>query len=221
MRQIIKRLFHPILKLWLYILYLKPKVFTYENISVLVHKEVFPPHLTFSTTILLEFIKSLNLTNKSVLELGCGCGIISLYSAKMGATVTASDINTVALEYLKRATVENNIDVLILESNLFDNISKEHFDFIFINPPYYAKEPVSIKERAWFCGADFEYFEALFPKLYERLFHNTNCYMILSEDCKIETIKAIALKYKIFFIEVHSVINAIEVNFIFKLERAQ
>lgn len=42
------------------------------------HPEVFPPHYTISTKILLDFIDGLDIDKKSLLELGCGSGIISL-----------------------------------------------------------------------------------------------------------------------------------------------
>ncbi|WP_163111277.1 methyltransferase, partial [Acinetobacter baumannii] len=70
------------------------------DITIKIHPDVFPPQLTFSTKILLDFVNEMNLDNKTFLELGCGSGIISLLAAKKKALVTASDINQTALDYL-------------------------------------------------------------------------------------------------------------------------
>ena len=99
MRAFLKKITHPFLKLGLRLYYWKPRTFCYDDICIKVHPDVFPPHLTFSTKILLDFISELNLENKTFLELGCGSGIISLLAAKKGANVTASDINQTALAF--------------------------------------------------------------------------------------------------------------------------
>jgi len=117
-RNIIKKLTHPFLKKGLQWYYHKPRKYSYEAIEVLVHPDVFPPHLTISTKILLDFMKPMDLSQKQFLELGCGSGIISLYAAKKGAKVTATDINTTALTYLKKAAENNQLKIDVLHSDL-------------------------------------------------------------------------------------------------------
>lgn len=114
---------------------------------------------------------------------------------------------------------ENSLNIEIIYSDLFDSIKKQSFDYIIINPPYYPKKPESIKENAWFCGENFEYFERLFKQLENQLSLHINCFMILSEDCNIEKIKAIAKKNNLISkcIEQKTVIQ--EKNFIFKIEK--
>tara|TARA_B100000809_G_scaffold266915_1_gene332930 strand:+ start:6292 stop:6963 length:672 start_codon:yes stop_codon:yes gene_type:complete len=192
LRDIIKRITKPILKFGLDLYYRKPRSYKYQGIQVLVHPEVFPPHLTLSTKILLDFIAELDLSKKSFLELGCGSGIISLFARSKKATVTASDINKTALEYLKKASEENNLEVDCVYSNLFENLQNKYFDFILINPPYYPKKPKNIKEQAWFCGDDFQYFKKLFNQLPLYINKKNQTYMILSEDCEFKTISEIA-----------------------------
>ncbi len=191
-RQVIKRLTKPILKFGLEFYYRKPRPFKYQGIQVLVHPEVFPPHLTLSTKILLDFIAELDLSKKSFLELGCGSGIISLFARSKEATVTASDINKTALENLKKASEENNLEVDCVYSNLFENLQNKNFDYILINPPYYPKQPKNVKEQAWFCGDDFQYFKNLFNQLPPYINKKNQAYMILSEDCEFKTISEIA-----------------------------
>ena len=215
MRNLIKKITHPFLKLGSNLYYSKPRKYCYENICVKVHPDVFPPHLTFSTKILLDFISTINLSNKKLLELGCGCGIISIYAYKRGATVTATDINLKALEFLNKTCIQNNASINFYYSDLFEKIEDINFDFIIINPPYYPKEPKSIKEQAWFCGQNFEYFESLFNQIKEKNIQS-KIFMILSQDCKIENILQIAKKNEVEFNLIKEVKIFGETNFIFE-----
>ena len=196
----------------------KPRKYTYKNISVWVMPTVFPPFITISTKILLEFIETLPLKDRSFLELGCGCGIISIVATKNGANVTATDINLTALPALAKNATENEVTITILESDLFENLQKQHFDYIIINPPYYPKKPTSIAESAWFCGENFDYFEALFLQLPTYTSEKNEIYMILSEDCDITMIQSIAAKNDLTLqcIVEKSVLK--ERNYIFKIE---
>ena len=217
LRSIIKRITKPFLNTWLKFYYRKPRKYSYQDIEVIVHPEVFPPQLTLSTKILLDFISELDLQKKTFLELGCGCGIISLFASKKGAEVTATDINTRALEYLEKAAIKNKLDVSCLYSDLFENLEGQQFDFIIINPPYYPKFPKNIKEQAWFCGEDFEYFKGLFFQLAAFLSDNNKTYMILSEDCKIKTIASIATKNNFSLEPVLNIKKMGELNSIYQI----
>ncbi len=216
MRNLIKKITNPFLRIATKIWFSKPRKYSYKEIDVVVHPEVFPPHYTISTKLLLDFIDGLSLDKKSLLELGCGSGIISLFASFKGANVTATDINKKALEYLKKASEVNKIPITILYSDLFTKLNNEQFDFIIINPPYYPKTPKNLKEKAWFCGADFEYFKKLFQQLSKRNKVET-IYMILSEDCKLETIKDIAKSFEYQFILVLEKTILRERNFIYKV----
>ncbi len=217
MRQFLKKISHPFLKFGLNAYYSKSRNFSYDNITIKIHPDIFPPQMTFSTKILLDFVNELDLENKTFLELGCGSGIISLLAAKKGANVIATDINQIALDYLDINASENRLKVKTVYSDLFDNIENKSIEHIVINPPYYPKKPRSIKEQAWFCGENFEYFEKLFGQLPNYLAENTNCYMILSQDCEIEKIKAIALKNTLAFKLILEKKDLVETNYIFRI----
>lgn len=215
MRTIVKKIVGPVIqkfhKQWLK----KPRRYGYKNISVLVEPGVFPPFLTLSTRILLDFINSIDISGRTFLELGCGSGVVSILAAKKGAIVTASDINQIALDSLQKNAAGNEVELTIVYSDLFANLKNQHFDYIVINPPYYPKNPQSVAEQAWFCGEKFEYFEMLFGQLRPYLTGET--YLILSEDCEIESIKSVAAKNKIKFELALETKSAGERNFIFRL----
>jgi len=216
-RQLLKKLTHPILKYGTQKWSSKPRLYTYEGIEVIVMPDVFPPHYTISTKILLDYIKPLDIKDKTLLELGCGSGIVALYAAKKEAIVTASDINNVALKALEKAAKKNSLELAILNSNLFNKLSQLSFDYIIINPPYYPKTPKNIKEQAWFCGENFEYFKSLFLQLSNR--NDKNILMILSQDCDIQKIKNIAsLNHFQLDIELERT-RFNEKNFIFKVSK--
>jgi release factor glutamine methyltransferase len=194
MRNFIKKITHPFLKFVAKIWFSKPRKYSYKGIRVLVHPEVFPPHYTISTKILLDFIDTLNVSEKSFLELGCGSGVISLFAASKGAKVIATDINLKAIEYLKKASEKNRLPITVLYSDLFSKLNDLYFNIIIVNPPYYPRKPKNEKEQAWFCGENFEYFKQLFYQFSKRK-ETENMYMILSEDCNLIKIKEIALNY--------------------------
>ena len=218
-RSILKRITKPFLNAGLKFYYRKPRKYSYRDIEVIVHPEVFPPHLTLSTKILLDFISELNLKNKTFLELGCGCGIISLLASKKGATVTASDINETALEYLGKASDKNNLQVECVYSNLFENLYGKSFDYIIINPPYYPKKPNSIKEQAWFCGENFEYFKNLFKQIPQFISEENQTLMILSEDCNIKKITSIVSENNLSIKAVFELKKMGEINTIFSIKQ--
>ena len=94
----------------------------------------------FETEELVEkAVKFLNekFTSPKVLDLCCGSGAIGLaIKAKINnSIVSMSDISINALEVAKKNKEKLNLDVEIIESDLFQNIN-EKYDCILSNPPY-------------------------------------------------------------------------------------
>lgn len=214
-RHIVARTYKPLLVKYLS----KTRQYRYKDIRLEIPPEVFHPGFFFSTKLLLQYISKLPLKGKRFLELGCGSGLISIAAAKKGALVTASDINRVAVEYLKKNALQNKVKVDVIESDLFQNIIKQPFHIIAINPPYYKKQPLTPKDHAWFCGENGEYFSALFNSLSEYIHTSTEILMVLTEDCDMEMIKSFAVKNGFVLSCVHTKKNILEKNFIFKVEK--
>jgi release factor glutamine methyltransferase len=165
-----------------------------EGISIKVKSGVFHPALFFSTKYLLSWLKKQQLENLSVVELGAGSGLLSIYAAKQNAIVTASDISENACSNVKENAKKDNVKMEIIQSDLFTDIPWQQFDLILINPPYYPKNPVAENEYAWFCGEHFEYFEKLFFQIKRFMANESKAIMVLSEDCNIEVIESLAVK---------------------------
>lgn len=179
---------HPISETYLS----KERDYKYKNINIKVFPGVFHPGFFFSTKFLLKYLERIVLNQKYILELGAGSGLISIYSAKKGAFVTASDISLTAVYNIEKNSKMNDAYVEVVHSDLFDDIPQRRYDYIIINPPYYKKTPTSEKEFAWYGGDDFQYFRKLFSQLGNFIYENTNVIMVLSDDTHIEMIKSIA-----------------------------
>jgi release factor glutamine methyltransferase len=218
MRRIPAKIISPFLQRFIKHYFKKSRSYRYQDIRVIVNPGVFFPHFTLSTKLLLEFLENHSLTHKTFLELGCGTGLVSVFAAKNGAIVTASDINPAAIENATLNAKKNKVEIKAVLSDLFVAIPQQHFDYIIINPPYYPKAPKNSAEQAWFCGQNFEYFEALFPQLGEYFNNEGQAYMILSEDCKFENISAIALKNNLKFETVFKKQKWGEISFIYRIE---
>lgn len=87
----------------------------------------------------------------SVLEVGCGTGIISIHCARSGAKVTAVDINPRAVECTRENAKLNGIDIVVLSSDLFE-VVEGRFDLIIFNPPYLPVSEEGALEKAWAGG---------------------------------------------------------------------
>ncbi len=119
------------------------------DISIMDDDNVYPPS---EDSIFL--IECLNVVpGESILEIGCGSGVVSLHCAKMGAKVTAGDINPVAVELTRKNAKLNDLNINVILTNVYDSISGT-FDTIVFNLPYLpVDDDVSLAE-AWSGGED-------------------------------------------------------------------
>jgi len=218
-RQFLKRISSPFLKLISKYYLTNKRSYKYKNLDITVLPGVFHPGLFISTKQLLLLVDGLQLKSKQVLELGAGTGTVAIYCAKQGAIVTATDINPTAIENVNLNAEQNSVNVKTVISDLFDDIQQQAFDYIFINPPYYPKKPTNNEEHAWFCGEEFEYFKKLFSQIEKYINSDSNVFMILSEDCALDTIQEIANNNNIN-LELHKKAKVwLEWNYIFSLKK--
>jgi release factor glutamine methyltransferase len=220
MKSLLKKILFPVLKSAYNIYSSKERSYSYKGINVRVMPGVFHPGLFFSTKLLIEYIAKYDLKNKTVLELGAGSGLISLYCAKQNANVIASDINPTAIKNIIKNTELNNVKIDGIESDLFDRIETKEFDYIIINPPYFPKNPNKEEELAWFCGNDFQYFKKFFSQIGNYVHSDSKIIMVLSEDCDIEMIKKIGEQSHFIFTKCYEQKIWGEMNYIFEISKS-
>lgn len=90
--------------------------------------------LDFGTELLLKNFKFDNPNNKTLLDIGCGCGPIGIYASHLGFTVDMSDVNKRAIHLSKMSLKEQNLNANVFESDAYKNITNK-YDYIISNPP--------------------------------------------------------------------------------------
>lgn len=99
--------------------------------------------IDFGTRLLIENAK---IHSENLLDLGCGYGIIGIAAKKMHPhiNVTMVDMNERAIGVAKQNCKSNNVDALVLKSDIFSNpeINSRKFDTILTNPPFSAGKKV-------------------------------------------------------------------------------
>jgi len=96
--------------------------------------------LDFGTRTFLENLPLDKMRGKKILDVGCGYGPIGIVLSKISdASVLMIDVNRRALHLAEMNTKENHVsNVRILESDCYQNIQDEKFDYILTNPPIHA-----------------------------------------------------------------------------------
>jgi len=195
------------------------RTYRHKNICLEVRPEVFHPGFFFSTKFLLKYLSRLSLANKSFLELGAGSGLLSVYAAQKGARVVATDINPIAVAGLKKNKRMNDVELDIIESNLFEKIPQQSFDVIAVNPPYYKKNPASAKDYAWYCGENGEFFQTFFAGLSNYVHPTSQVLMVVCDGCDRKMIKQMASKNSFHLHCVATQKNLLEKNFIYSVRK--
>jgi release factor glutamine methyltransferase len=196
----------------------KDDVCKFKTYSLHVPKTVFHPCLFFSTKFLAKEMERWPLANRTLLDVGCGSGALSILAASKGALVTSIDINPKAIAATKKNFELNQLTADIKESNLFDAVGPTNFDYIVINPPYFKKAANNFTEKAWNAGCDNEYFKQLFRSLPNYMKAATKVFMVLSEDVNSKEIQHLANAHDLDF-SIHKSANIwFEKNFIFSIK---
>lgn len=81
-----------------------------------------------TTNLCIEQLQELNLIDKIVLDIGCGSGILSVVSSKLGAKeVFATDIDPLAIKAtLENANLNKISNINAVKGSLLDNVDKKY-----------------------------------------------------------------------------------------------
>lgn len=172
----------------------KERKYSYRGTNITILPGVFHPGFFSSTLFMLEYLEQQILANKKLLEIGSGTGLISIRAAKANAQVTASDLSTIAVKNTTINARSNSAGIDIIHSDLFTALKKITFDWIIINPPYYAQDPKKESDLAWYCGKNFEYFQKLFNQLPHYIDYNSQVIIVLTKGCDLQQIFSLGKK---------------------------
>ena len=113
--------------------------------EILVYPRVMSPKYDYSSTFHIKNMP--NQKDKIFLEIGSGCGIISLFTALQGAKVTAVDINPDAVNNTQTNFQKYGLKARIECSDVFEKIKEDSlFDTIAFAAPYHNVKPTSFLE---------------------------------------------------------------------------
>lgn len=101
--------------------------------KVVQHQDMY--HFNTDTCLLGEFIK-IN-KNDRVLDVGTNNGALLVYIINKHGIATGIDINPMALEIASLTLKENNLNATLINEDFSFYVSKELYDVIVCNPPYF------------------------------------------------------------------------------------
>jgi hypothetical protein len=107
------------------------------NMSIYVKPSVFDPDptITYTSIFIIKKLMTLNLMNKTVLDMGCGSSVLGLYCLRQGVKhVCFVDNDDAAINNTTINTAEYT-NKTIIKSNLFENVEKTKYDIILFNYP--------------------------------------------------------------------------------------
>jgi methylase of polypeptide subunit release factors len=116
---------------------------TVLNRRFILQRGVFSPAISRSTEFFAKHLVQ-RCKEKSVIEIGCGCGAIAVLCALHGATkVVTSDINKIAIRCARENVNRHGVNdiVTVVESDFADILGK--FDIVFFALPYVSISDVA------------------------------------------------------------------------------
>ncbi|QGY45542.1 50S ribosomal protein L11 methyltransferase [Maribellus comscasis] len=104
------------------------------------HEIVIEPNMAFgtgnheTTSMMLEYILENNVENKTVLDMGCGTGILGILASMKGAkNITAIDIDEWSFKGTQENTTLNRIENIEVKLGDVSLLGEDTYDFIFAN----------------------------------------------------------------------------------------
>jgi len=193
----------------------------YKGLNITVLPDVFHPNWFMTSRMLLQYLEDINVSGLRFLELGCGTGTQACRAVQKGAIGYASDITNSSCQNAIANAGQNDIDLKVFQSDIFDQIPKDvDFDLIFVNPPFIEKYPEDEKDFAFCCGEEFEYYDDLFRNLPDRLRSGGKLVIALARSCNCHRIESMANEAGFSFRRVDQRHKFAETNYLFEVTRS-
>lgn len=96
----------------------------------------------YGSDLLIRTFLNSGISNLTLLDVGCGYGIIGITLSKLvNMKTTLVDVNKRAVHLTNMNIKSNGVDAVSFESNIYDNVN-EQYDVIITNPPIRAGKKV-------------------------------------------------------------------------------
>jgi len=225
--KVIKKYLRKLVYLFTFKFYIKPGLNRRISVKLggfifTVYPTVFNLRYSVSSKVFASYINTLDLHGKTILDMGCGCGVVSIFAASKGAECVAVDINPMAVKSAMENAESNGFmdKIKVVEGDLFDSspddnptpalpkgegvivpsplgrvrVGYKMFDIIFFNPPYYRGIPENDFERAFKGGENYDVIYRFLSNAKKYLKKDGYICMIISSDMGIEEFTDIAKK---------------------------
>lgn len=169
-----------------------------DGLIVDVPAGVYHPLPDSSSEFFIRNIKAMQPVAKT-LEIGCGCGIISLFVAANwpASRVVATDISPVAVAATLDNAKLNGLHLTAFESDLFEEIEERDFDLIIFNTPMIDKNPENDIEKFSLCDPNGRITEAYLRQASRHVSKDGLIIFSICNNSAYEVLDTIDLEYSI------------------------
>lgn len=158
----------------------EPTPYTIGGVEIIVNPGVFPP--ATDTKLLASHIRVT--PQDRTLDITSGAGTFSVIAGLQGASGIAIDINLAAVRNSEENFKKFGVNMKAIQSDLFQNVPHELFDFIFANGPFFEGDISDPLDYACYGARSFT--ERLLPEVKMRLKPTGKLLMIVSEYSDLE-----------------------------------
>lgn len=175
----------------------------FMKLNFYIDENVLIPRADTEVTVeeVITYCKEQEKRNLRVLDLCTGSGAIAISVKKYvpNCEVVAVDISRNAIEVAKRNAKQNEVDIIWVLSNLFEEV-KGHFDVIVSNPPYIKKEVIKTLDKQVQCepilaldgGEDgLDFYKKIIEQAPDYLKENGKIFLEIGYDQKQEVLEII------------------------------
>jgi methylase of polypeptide subunit release factors len=180
-----------------------PARFIIDGLTIEAPAGIYHPTPESSSEFFIRNMRAMD-TSKiaKALEIGAGCGAISLYiAARWNCAVTASDISAEAVACVERNAALNRLQVKTVISDMFQNIGDSDFDFIVFNTPLIDQIPESDVERYSLCDPDGSILSAYLHQAGDHIKKNGLIIFSLCSNSAYEVMEGAGLNFRVMALE--------------------